>query len=292
MTQNRQRKLLFFLAAAAGFSLGRMAYHGNYRLERSDIDVRSRYLPPEMDGLCIVHISDLHNASFGKKNRRLLKMIEEAEPDIIVMTGDLVDSRRTNLRVALEFMKDARKIAPVYFVPGNHEARLRNYSYLDLQLRRLGVTVFHNNSAWYEKNGAKIRIIGLDDHRFQIQTDDYESTSAVVDQKLRLNADPQEGFEIVLIHRPEFFPLLVRYGIDLVFSGHVHGGQIRLPLIGGLAAPGQHGHRHYISGMYCEGRTTMLQSRGLGNSLFPIRINNHPEVGVAHLYSGGNVNEP
>lgn len=240
---------------------------GNTALTVRELTVASPTLPENFSGFRIAQIADLHNAEFGDGNRRLLALLAEADADIIVITGDFIDSRRTDIGTALDFAKQAAALAPVYYVTGNHEARIAAYAQLETGLTAAGVTVLRGQTAELTRNGQSIRLVGMDDPAFG-------------------PSDPPAGaadFTVLLAHRPERFAQYAASGFDLVFSGHAHGGQVRLPFVGGLIAPGQGLFPAYDSGLYAMDGTQMVVSRGLGNSLFPFRVNNRPELVLATL---------
>lgn len=256
---------------------------GNTALELNRRTIVSRKLPAAFDGYRIAQVSDLHNAEMGEKNERLLALLQEAEPDIIVITGDLIDSRRTDTAVALEFAERAAEIAPCYYVTGNHEARVEEYAALRAGLTELGVTVLENAQLLLARGEDAVALLGIDDPSFQT---DYLSgdSEAVAAQALAALEIEHDHYTILLSHRPELLSVYAQSGVDLVLSGHAHGGQVRLPFIGGLYAPNQGLFPKYDAGMYTEGSTTMLVSRGIGNSLFPFRVNDRPEVLLIELH--------
>lgn len=258
---------------------------GNRALEVNTYTVSSEKLPQSFSGFRIAQISDLHNAEFGADNEKLLAMLRQAAPDIIVLTGDLVDSYHTDLEIALHFAREAVKIAPCYYVTGNHEARISEYGMLKAGLEAAGVTILENEKLILEREGAYITLIGVEDPRFQTDylTGDSKAVMAAALQELTVE---EAGYTVLLSHRPELFDTYVQSGVDLVFSGHAHGGQFRLPLVGGLVAPNQGLFPEYDSGLYAEGNTHMLVSRGIGNSIIPIRFNNRPEIIVVELACG------
>ena len=256
---------------------------GNTALERNTYTISSRELPDAFDGYRIAQVSDLHNAEFGDGNQRLLEMLREAEPDMIAITGDLIDSRRTDIAVALAFAKEAVKIAPCCYVSGNHEARVSEYPELKTGLEEAGVTVLDNAQVKIEVSGESITVIGVNDPSFH--ADYLTSDAEVMDRKLSELSSEDAGFTILLSHRPELFDTYVAHDMDLVLTGHAHGGQFRLPLIGGLVAPNQGLFPKYDDGLYSEGNTNMIVSRGLGNSIIPVRFNNQPEVVLIELES-------
>ena len=200
---------------------------------------------------------------------------------MIAITGDLIDSRNTNVGIALEFAEAAIKIAPCYYVTGNHESRVSEYEELKNGLRKLGVTVLENASAEVEQNGETITLIGVDDPAFQ--SDYLFGDSAVVMQSQLQQLTNGEGYRILLSHRPELLDCYAQSGVDLVLSGHAHGGQFRLPFAGGIYAPGQGLFPEFDAGLYTQENTIMVVSRGIGNSIIPLRINNRPELVLIEL---------
>ena len=260
---------------------------GNTALELNTYTVSSNELPDAFDSYRIAHISDLHNAELGDSNEKLLSMLREAEPDIIAITGDLIDSRNTNIEVALAFAEEAMKIAPCYYVTGNHEARVSEYDELKAGLEAAGVVVLENERTEIELSGEAITILGVDDPSFNT---DYlfGDSASVVSNTLAEISTEDDGFTLLLSHRPELFDTYVKHGMNLVLSGHAHGGQFRLPFVGGLVAPNQGLFPKYDSGLYTDGSINMIVSRGIGNSLLPFRFNNRPEVILIELKATAN----
>lgn len=249
----------------------------NTALELNTYAVASEELPESFDDYCIAHVSDLHNAEMGDGNEKLLAMLRDGEPDLIAITGDLIDSRNTDVEVALRFAEEAVKIAPCYYVTGNHEARVSEYSELKEGLIELGVVVLEDVRVELEQSGETITLIGVNDPSFQA---DYlfGDSETVMQGSLQELTNKDDGYTVLLSHRPELFKVYVENGADLVLSGHAHGGQFRLPLVGGLVAPNQGLFPKYDAGLYSEGSTNMIVSRGIGNSILPFRFNNRPEV--------------
>ena len=242
-------------------------------------------LLPGEGSFTIAQVSDLHNAEFGGGNGELLTILEEVEPDLIAITGDLIDSRRTDPAPALAFLEGAVELAPVCYVTGNHEFRAYDaYQDLKSQMEELGVIVLENESMVLEE--VPLRVIGLDDPSFGVRSAPSATPEQILQGALTALA-PQAGEEdlrtVLLAHRPEYVELYAQHGADLVLSGHAHGGQVRLPGVGGLYAPGQGFLPAYTSGLYQIGETSLVVSRGLGNSLFPLRVNNRPEVVLVKL---------
>lgn len=258
---------------------------GNTALMVNTVSVSSNRIPAGFSGYRIAQVSDLHNAEFGAGNTKLLQTISESTPNIIVITGDLIDMNHTNMDTALDFVKNAVQIAPIYYVNGNHEAALSQYDELKEELKSVGVIVLEDEAIQLERNGSSVTLIGLSDPNFAIRNDMFDETPAMVSAKLNGLLESENGYTILLSHRPELFETYVNCGVDLVFSGHAHGGQFRLPLIGGLVAPNQGLFPKYDAGLYTDANTNMVVSRGIGNSIIPFRFNNRPEVVLVELRS-------
>lgn len=282
MKQEKQKKkkskVKSFILIAIMFLLIVWLVYGNVSLQTTvyEVPVSTEY--SDMNGFTIVQISDLHNARFGKEQARLLKAVAEQEPDIIAVTGDLVDSSHTDLNIAMEFMKQAVEIAPVYYVTGNHEGWLgATYGELEKCLEEAGVFVLNNTMYSGQFEGMDLNIAGVHDP-------DMPGNNIVLAKQVipELTADA-EGYTILLSHRPELFDTYAESNINLVLSGHYHGGQFRIPFIGGVIAPGAGLFPEYTEGTFTKSGTTMVVSRGLGNSVIPVRINNRPEVVVVRL---------
>lgn len=254
----------------------------NTALEINTHVINSDNLPESFSGFRIAQVSDLHNANFGEENEILLEKLKETNPDIIVITGDLVDSRNTDIEVGIEFAKKAVEIAPTYYVTGNHESRISEYGTLKEGLLDAGVVVLENERVELERAGEKIVLLGVDDPSFQTSYL-FGDSASVTDSALQELTDEENAYTILLAHRPELFKTYVENDVDLVFCGHAHGGQFRLPFVGGLVAPNQGFFPKYDAGFYMEDNTTMVVSRGIGNSILPLRINNRPEIVVIEL---------
>ncbi len=257
----------------------------NKTLVQTEIEVVNEKLPEEFSGYKIVHISDLHNTEFSFRNSRLVEKIKNAEPDIIVMTGDMVDMYRPHISVAVRLGKKLSRIAPTYFVTGNHDVKAVGREELLDGFAQCGVTVLRNKIVFIEKGEGKISLMGIDDPKFLDDTmsgNDRENTEKALK---KLTEKSGESFKILLAHRPEMIDVYSSLDVDLVLSGHAHGGQINIPGKGGVVAPGQGWFPEYYEGLYTVNETQMIVNRGLGNSAFPFRINNKPEIIIAELKS-------
>ena len=276
------KKTVLIVSVLVILCLGIWTLWGNIALEVNEYEIVSDRIPEAFAGFRIAQVSDLHNKDFGEGYGQLLTLLSEINPDIIVVTGDLIDSRQTDLDVALEFAWQAGKIARVYYVSGNHEARVPEYEDLKTGLVKAGVVILENQKVQITREGESITLMGIDDPSFQ---EDYlfGDSESVARQAIENLQNESDGYTVLLSHRPELFDLYVETEMDLVFSGHAHGGQFRLPFVGGLVAPNQGFFPKYDAGLFSEGSTNMIVSRGVGNSIIPIRFNNRPEIIVATL---------
>lgn len=237
-------------------------------------------LPKEFDGYKIVQLSDLHNQEFGYENERLIERINQIQPDIIVMTGDMLTNTRevsTNGDVLIKLVESLNQQYPIYYVTGEHEEGLyyedRNKYQIDgtkedyeEKLSQLGVTVLNDEQVTITRQDATINVYGLKEH-----------LSGDIQIDKRLGQSNEEEVTILLSHRPTYFDDYTKWGADLIFCGDTHGGMIRLPVIGGiLSAEGF--FPEYDGGLFRKENSVMVVSRGLGNNPIPLRINNRPEI--------------
>ena len=271
------KKTVLIVSGLVILCLGIWTLWGNTALEVNEYEIMSDKIPEAFTGFRIAQVSDLHNAEFGEGNEKLIELLSQTDPDMIVITGDLIDSRHTDIEIALEFARQAIKLAPIYYVSGNHEARMREYEDLKMGLVEVGVIVLEDQKVQITREGDSISILGIDDPSFQ---EDYlfGDAASVTSSALSELQNESDGYTVLLAHRPELFETYGDAGVDLVFSGHAHGGQFRLPFIGGLVAPNQGFFPEYDAGLFSEGSTNMIVSRGVGNSIIPIRFNSRPEI--------------
>ncbi|MDE7364870.1 MAG: metallophosphoesterase [Ruminococcus sp.] len=240
-------------------------YWQNNMLTVSDYRYSSPKISTELDGFRIVQISDLHNKKFGN---RLIKKISALNPDIIAITGDIVDSNHTNIETALEFAEKSAEIAPTYYVTGNHEYWLDTAEREKLfsGLKSAGVQILDNETITVKKNNCAFSLTGIDD---KMLSDSFS----------RFLPTNENTLNILLAHEPQYIHDYSTYGsVDLVLTGHAHGGQFRLPFIEGLVAPDQGFFPKYTSGLHESADTSMIISRGLGNSVIPLRLFNFPDI--------------
>lgn len=258
---------------------------GNRTIVTTRVTYESAKVPASFNGFTIAQVSDLHNKVFGERQERLIRCVKAAKPDIIAVTGDIIDKRAPDIDAAMLFIDAAVDIAPVYFVYGNHELQSGVSKQLSERLLRSGVIILDNATQPLRLNEGVIDLLGLSYYpgveAMPVRIDN--STESIDRQLDVLAGEAQTGFSLLLAHRPELITLYEKNGMDLVLAGHAHGGQIRLPLVGGLYSPDQGFLPEYTAGTYQQGCCTMVVSRGLGDSIFPVRIFNRPELVIITL---------
>ena len=284
----KKRCAVIAVLAACALGLLLLMLRDNKRIEVTRHTVADTAVPAAFEGLTIVQISDLHDETFGENNETLLSLIAGAQPDLIAVTGDIADGNRQDYENALALIPALTELAPCYYVAGNHEAGLLDTAFAQLEtcMRECGVAVLSDSYVYLERGGERIVIAGLEDPYFVSEHRVFGKQGfAVIREKLEALALPEGEYVVLLSHRPEVFELYAEYGVGLALTGHAHGGQVRLPLIGGLIAPHQGLFPKYDAGMYEKDGTKMYVNRGLGNSRIPLRINDRPEIAVFYLTS-------
>ena len=277
----RKTIIIFLISIILLFFISIYLYYENNYLQVSNYTIESNKIPKDFDGFKIAQISDFHNTKSKKLTNDLVEEIKKTKPNIIVLTGDLVDSYKTNINVVISFVEKINDIAPIYYVTGNHEARIDNYDELKDKLEKNKVIILDGKLEIIKKDNSEINLIGIDDPSFNFNT--YRDDSTIIQDSLVSIQYDKNNFNILLSHRPELIEIYAKNNFDLVLSGHAHGGQIRISLIGGLIAPNQGLFPKYTSGIYEMNNTKMIVSRGIGNSILPFRVNNRPELVVIKL---------
>lgn len=256
-------------------------------LEVTRYVVENKKVPKEFDGYNIVQISDLHSKLFGENNKKLIQKIKSLNPDIVVVTGDLIDGENNNYNVALDFMKEISKLYRVYYIIGNHEQKslIKKYKdeYKDYfnKLHQIDFVNLDNNKVEIVKGDSNINLYGLTVPYscYKYLFDNQETTSIDIDfLEEKLGKVDREQFNILLAHTPFYFDEYEKWGADLTLCGHVHGGIVRLPLVGGLLSPDRKFFPKYDLGEYTKNKSTMIVSKGLGGSKVLIRVNCKPEI--------------
>lgn len=256
-------------------------------LEVTKYVVENKKVPKEFDGYNIVQISDLHSKLFGENNKKLIQKIKSLNPDIVVVTGDLIDGENNNYNVALDFMKEISKLYRVYYIIGNHEQKslIKKYKdeYKDYfnKLHQIDFVNLDNNKVEIVKGDSNINLYGLTVPYscYKYLFDNQETTSIDINfLEEKLGKVDREQFNILLAHTPFYFDEYEKWGADLTLCGHVHGGIVRLPLVGGLLSPDRKFFPKYDLGEYTKNKSTMIVSKGLGGSKVLIRVNCKPEI--------------
>jgi len=229
-------------------------------------------IPENFDNFKILQISDWHNKNFGKQ---LSEKIHIEDPDIVIITGDFLDVYNPNKELAEEFLKELNSKYPVYLITGNHEKALFKKQITTKEILKTNTIMLENSSIDIEKGKDKITLYGIKDYTY--------NKNVEYDMKTTINAQ-NTNFSILLAHQPQYFEEYSKYNVDLIFSGHEHGGQIRVPFLGSIYSH-QGWFADWTSGMHTLNEKTMIVSRGLGNSkLLPIRLFNQPELVLTTLY--------
>ena len=278
-----KKKLLIILIPIITILLvisGIYFYHESTTLEVSHYEVSNSKITNDFNNFKIIQISDFHNTKNKKLVKSIITTIEEEKPNIIVITGDFFDPNKSHMSSSIDFIKLINKYAKVYYVTGNHEAYDDTTKYVD-ELRNNGGIVLDNKAEVIEINESKINILGIDDPKFY-NGDEKLKNKEIIKREIESIDYNKDNYTILLSHRPEVFKLYAELNMDLVFSGHAHGGQFRIPFA--VYAPHQGLFPKYTSGEYKKDNTTMIVSRGIGNG-FPLRINNNPNLVVVTLKS-------
>lgn len=279
----RPKNIAALLVALLGAALFFRWQNDSIQVER--FECVSAKIPTAFDGFVVVCVADLHEKEFGPNNKRLFDAIRAATPDVIAISGDLLVNPPLNVDFARCFVADASKIAPVYYVSGNHEAIAPTQTeYLPFvkALKEAGATVLDGEKVEWQRGDASIVVAGVADPLLELKADQRSTSERIIAEKLR-RAPPDERFYLLVSHRPELAELYAKHGVDLALTGHAHGGQIRLPFLGGLVAPNQGILPRYDAGAYRIGDSTTIVSRGLGPSIFPTRLFNRPHLVVCEL---------
>lgn len=248
---------------------------------------RYEYKNPGISGnFKVVHLTDLHNYQFGTKNHRLVEKVREENPDLIFLTGDMLNEDETRTDIYINLVEQLVEIAPVYVSLGNHEMEYMNRAgnnNLISKIEQAGAVVLNEQYIDMEVNGILVRLGGV--YGYILTPDETKNSEQIFMEEFQ----DTDRFKILLSHIPEGLLLwknMEYWDVDLVFSGHVHGGQVRLPFIGGLYDPEEGYFPTYTKGMFECGNGTMILSAGLGSSRGRLRINNFPEMVVCEIRNG------
>jgi len=255
----------------------------NTRIVTTEFELYYDNLPKPFDGFRITALSDFHASDFGHENEKLISKIAETNPDIIALTGDIIDRYVNKVPADEQFRRvdvltrALTAIAPVFYITGNHEWHSGEISNLIKLLEANDVTVLRNKYINYESGGASIVIAGTDDPN--------GPADMIKPAEFVSNIYEREGdcFIVLLEHRNNNLELYSSLGVPLILCGHAHGGIIRLPFTDGLIGPSRELFPTHTNGVYSQGSTNMLVSRGVGNHTGAPRFLNNPQIVVAVL---------
>ncbi len=274
----RRRRPLFWL-------LGLLAVAAAILLQSNGLIYRDRYdvtlegLPPAFEGYRIAQVSDVHGGDLlGKGCKRLVEALQKAQPHLIVVTGDLVDDDH-GLETVRELLTKLPAIAPTYYVSGNHEWSARLGEAVAALAEECGVTPLRNTFTYLTLGESRLMLAGLDD---KFGPAGQKTAAELMEE---IEAEDYEGPVLLLNHRPDGAEACDALGYDLIFSGHVHGGLVRLPFVGGLVAPSRAWFPPYTKGLYpLENGGQLLVSAGLAPAGGYPRVFNPLQIPVAVLH--------
>lgn len=274
----KKKVILIIITLIIIFSL--FFYYENNFLLVTNYKIVDNNIPQEFNNYKIIQISDYHNTKNKLLNSKLIKTIKKENPNFIVITGDLIDASKTDINQAINLIKNIN-YKKVFYVAGNHEASTESYKELKELLEENKVTILDNKIEIIKEKSKEINLIGIGDPSFY--TNELINDSDIIKKEIESISYNKDNYSILLSHRPEQIDKYTEEKINLVLTGHAHGGQIRLPFIGGLVAPNQGLFPKYTNGIHKKDKTTMIISRGIGNSILLLRINNRPELVVITL---------
>lgn len=269
---------------------------GNSSIKVSRFEVSVDGLPEYFtDELRIVHISDIHGREFGTNNEHLARVIEQQTPDLIFVSGDMIDSNQDDGSAFINLLYELKGHYPVYCSLGNHELIVKGtagsdrYRDFTKRLREAGAILLDNERAEVSWAGIPVAIYGFTAmlyHYTGSKTAYWEGALLTAQHIEETIGSPKASeISVLLSHNPKYFEQYVQWGADLVFSGHIHGGVVRLPFIGGVLSPDLTFFPPYSAGTYRHGTAQMHVSRGLGDSVISFRIFNRPDVSLIILKS-------
>lgn len=256
-----------------------LIYLDNTLLKVSKYEIKSDKIPKKFNKFKIIHLSDLHSCNFGENNSKLIKKVNDEHPDIIVMTGDMVNKYDKNFDRFLNLAEILSKKYKIYYIIGNHEQRLRkdDLNLIIRKLNELGIRILNDERITIMREKDRINIYGID---IPLSYYKIRNKPSNIDEVIyeALNKYNEKEYNILLAHNPLYFEEYAKHNVDLTLSGHVHGGMIRVPVIGALLSPERKLFPKYSSGVYEENNKKLIVSRGIGHSKPGIRLFNMPEI--------------
>lgn len=281
-----KKKIIVTIVVLFCFGFIVEAYWSNTHIEITGYEVVNEKIPKDFDGFKIVQLTDFHDKKFTDNAYAFTNMIKALEPDIIVMTGDMITDKDKDFSPFFNLCWQLKGGCPIYFVEGNHEKCLWYYGVTVFlpKLEEYGVKILKNETVPLIRNGSQINLVGYD-----LDVKHYHGNGkAAVDiekdeMNLLLGKADKSKFNIMLAHSPSFFDDYAEWGADLILTGHLHGGLIRLPRLGGLLSPDRYFLPKYDAGAFYQGESEMIVGRGIGNSNKLPRMFNNPEIVVITL---------
>ncbi|MBP2079855.1 metallophosphoesterase [Oceanobacillus polygoni] len=271
--RKKRKRLALSIGALCMLLFSTKAYMDTNIFKVNRVQFQTDKIPPGTD-FTILQISDVHNKVFGDNNEKLLDTVEEIDADIIVLTGDLVDRRTDNFDSVFSLVERLKALNQhVYFVSGNHEWDNPNRKSLLDGLEKRDITILNNQHTELAINNVKLNLAGIDD----------ASTNHEDLDRAFMNVNP-ESYTVLLSHTPSILDKYEGIPADLILSGHTHGGQVRVPLIGALVAPDQGFFPKLEKGTYEFGTNQFLYiDSGVGTSVAPIRFLNQSQLSVIKI---------
>lgn len=259
--------------------LSTQIYRDNTLIKVSKYEIKNDKIPKEFNKFKIVHLSDFHSYGFGKDNVKLLEKINDEHPNIIVMTGDMVNKYDENFEKFLNLAEALSKKHNIYYIVGNHEVRLKenDLKFIIQKLKEFGIKILSDDKITIMKKKDHINIYGIDIPLQYYKVINKHSNIEEVINKI-LNKCNEKEYNILLAHNPLYFDTYAKNNVDLTLSGHVHGGMIKLPFIGALLSPERKFFPKYSSGVYEVNNKKLIVSTGIGHSKPGIRLFNMPEI--------------
>ncbi len=281
MIKNKKR-LIISIIMLVFILLAIRLYIDNNVFTTTYVDFYDFDIPYTFNNVKILQISDLHNKSYGDGNEKLINEIDKISPDYIFLTGDMVSSEDKDFTAFYNLASKIGEKYDCYYIIGNHEMDLSNEQRNSIYqtLESYDIKVLDNEMVELYREDEKINLYGMwYNPKFYIKEDFF------LENMRTILGDSEEGFNILLTHNPDDFSVYATWGADLIFSGHVHGGMIRLPFIGGIISPNRTLFPKYDSGIYSQNESIMMVSRGMSRGATGIRIFNQPELVVMTLYN-------
>ena len=280
----RKKKIISIVVLLLIVMVGILIYIDNNLIETTNVEIISEKVPDSFEGYKILQLSDLHNRNFGENNIWLIQKIREADPDIIVLTGDMVTGNDKDFTVFFNLVEAISTEYPIYFIPGNHEIAMKDSAKKEFQdlFEETGVVFLDNQKVeLVSSEGECINLYGL-----WYPNTYYKNkplTCEMIEQYIGI--PDTSAYNILLTHQPKYFELYEEWGADLIMSGHIHGGMVRLPYFGPVFSPDEGLFPKYSDGEYHLNEAVLVVSRGLGIGARGFRIFNRPDLVLITLKS-------